>query len=1030
MPRSTESSCLLSPLDSQTGESAKDPSSWVLLEIIGARHLPTGYKEPYCAVLYGPRALHRTKPFSPKQGSRISRALSLFGSSPSQSSDPFRNPIWTVQENSLMTLSVSSADIANNKALKITVWARPRGRRLSPSQATQPIGSIRIKAPKIINDCSSERREIQLTNELDVPIYGSHGEPTQLAYRCRIASTADVRFVQNWLTIPRPRHWRETDIVPDPDLSRAKLTTEKAEQDIHATSAGINPIPPPLGCVRVKPYPDPKQAPESNHFINVDDLKTNTKLPSQKWIQAGSRSSSIGKLYVEILSAHGLPNVDIGGTVGNETDAFCSIVYGDAMAQTDVIFDELNPHWPSWSQRAFVFHMQHPSHVLYLVIFGFKRSPLHHRPIGRVEVNPINFYNATAYNLEYKLYGTSHAMNRKSYGSIRIRVRVEMHDERKALIVALIPPKAICINTAKKKSMAVARYTACGEYDNQARFSLQVLQGYIDEILEGYLRRILYSLQDGSKSLILWRNQVVVCGIDLPLFSFLAFLIGILIVEKPRLIPAMMCFVSALFLFVQMNQRVASPSPWHRCHSFSHYFHVLVYGRSTKKNRDVLAFEGAQQFEEQEETLRQRIAHDKKFLEKKEAIEKEIEEIENLQLDDKSQPLPMELLIVLGKVQSIVGDVCRLCRLVDAVITWEESDVAFWITLSLLLIGVAFFFVPWGWLLLWTGRISVVLLLGPQNRVIDLLYYKDIPTDDQRIYQIFAQRMFEARCRQEDAGKLKAFRRLLFGKFATWVPSLYWSPHQDYPLATSNACASGSDTPSDVCQLPIIPGQTIYGKMIPRPFEQWKKNDDVSQAGLRAAMKVFGAKNQAQSNQANNSYTFGEDGGLDHQSAAVEEGVEIADWLDEEMGFVQGVPSYRSVETNEATSVYRPSFPEVDQESRQSSDESDEDSALLLIAPTEVMRIPTQERRDQQSMIDLGVEIPFELMPESKEGGRTASTTRNRYSNGMERNQVSRAGTEAPEDFYFPSATTVLDCSNDDDSEDDENNGFEVIAES
>jgi hypothetical protein len=203
--------------------------------------------------------------------------------------------------------------------------------------------------------------------------------------------------------------------------------------------------------------------------------------------------------------------------------------------------------------------------------------------------------------------------------------------------------------------MAVARYTACGEYDNGARFSLQVLQGYIDEILEGYLRRILYSIQDAVESLIFWRDQIHIWGVGFPLYSLLAFCFGILVVEKPRLFPAVLCFMLALVLLRQMQERLASPSPWRRCFSFAHYLRVLVVGNSgDPTGTTIAANEGAEEFRAQQEVLRERIAHDKKFIEKKEAVEKQIEEIEKIK-EYNSQPVPIELMVVLGKVQSIVG---------------------------------------------------------------------------------------------------------------------------------------------------------------------------------------------------------------------------------------------------------------------------------------------------------------------------------------------------------------------------------------
>ena len=209
--------------------------------------------------------------------------------------------------------------------------------------------------------------------------------------------------------------------------------------------------------------------------------------------------------------------------------------------------------------------------------------------------------------------------------------------------------------------MIVARYTACGEYDNQTRFSLQVLQGHVDEILEGYLRRILYALQDGTRSLILWRNQVYMGPIGVPLYSILAFGMGIMILERPQYIPAVMCFAMALFFMQQMQSRMSCPSPWHRCCSFLHYLSILIGGgRSCGKlflqsAKTISAYEGADEFEAQQQALRDRIAHDKEFIEKKEALAKQIEEIENSKVQTDSQPIPMEILIVLGKVQGIVG---------------------------------------------------------------------------------------------------------------------------------------------------------------------------------------------------------------------------------------------------------------------------------------------------------------------------------------------------------------------------------------
>jgi hypothetical protein len=75
--------------------------------------------------------------------------------------------------------------------------------------------------------------------------------------------------------------------------------------------------------------------------------------PTHKWIEAGS--GSLGKLYFEVLKCDGLPNMD--NKVEGKTDAFCCIIYEDAIVNTDVINDTLKPRWVPWCQRGFVFRM-------------------------------------------------------------------------------------------------------------------------------------------------------------------------------------------------------------------------------------------------------------------------------------------------------------------------------------------------------------------------------------------------------------------------------------------------------------------------------------------------------------------------------------------------------------------------------------------------------------------------------------------------------------------------------------------------
>jgi hypothetical protein len=95
-----------------------------------------------------------------------------------------------------------------------------------------------------------------------------------------------------------------------------------------------------------------------------------------------------------------------------------------------------------------------------------------------------------------------------------------------------------------------------------------------------------------------------------------------------------------------------------------------------------------------------------------------------------------------------------------------------------------------------------------------------------------------ARTRREEALKLKDLKELQFGEYVTLVPAFNLARHFDRPLPDSTAklCA---DLPSQGCleATLCIPGQQLYGVMIPRPQEeairrslQVKNDQDLLQA--------------------------------------------------------------------------------------------------------------------------------------------------------------------------------------------------------
>jgi hypothetical protein len=176
-----------------------------------------------------------------------------------------------------------------------------------------------------------------------------------------------------------------------------------------------------------------------------EEIRDEVMKPSQQWLDIGQ--GELGKIHVEILGCEALPNMDSGGFMGNKTDAFVSVVYEDAFARTDVIDDCLSPQFMPWANRAFIFHMAHPSSVLNLAVFDFDAGLLdNHDLIGRVSVDLSTLLPGTEYVLHYNLHPTNRVSVRPVRGQIKIRLRMEIPDERKLALTALQPPTPIYVS--------------------------------------------------------------------------------------------------------------------------------------------------------------------------------------------------------------------------------------------------------------------------------------------------------------------------------------------------------------------------------------------------------------------------------------------------------------------------------------------------------------------------------------------------------------------------------------------------------
>ena len=165
---------------------------------------------------------------------------------------------------------------------------------------------------------------------------------------------------------------------------------------------------------------------------------------------------------------------DSGGFLGNKTDAFASVVFEDAVVRTDVIDDTLRPRWLPWMKRAFVFHMAHSSSQIFVGVFDSDTGMDDHDLIGKVSVDLANLKKDTTYILKYDIFKSSNMSGRKSRGSITLRLRFEVKDERRFLLSCLDPPPEVYVNVKTKKDFHVVKCTTDGKYDME-QYSMRTM---------------------------------------------------------------------------------------------------------------------------------------------------------------------------------------------------------------------------------------------------------------------------------------------------------------------------------------------------------------------------------------------------------------------------------------------------------------------------------------------------------------------------------------------------------------------------
>jgi hypothetical protein len=374
---------------------------------------------------------------------------------------------------------------------------------------------------------------------------------------------------------------------------------------------------------------------------------------------------------------------------------------------------------------------------------------------------------------------------------------------------------------------------------------------YVEELLA--YQHLIYYLQDAVMSLLLWRGhfQCTIAGHELllPLHSLNAFIMLALLVEHPRLAPSFFFGSIGWLLVAVMGWRRRSPDPWSRCKPYRQFAETLAMGNSLEPNYSIEAYENAEEAAKFQEKMQKRIADAEEaarvaYEQQQKEQEEEMAEMEGIggdtDISTKEGGGIVSTIDVfkpfLYPIQQYLDLAVGYVRIVRNVIVWEEAYISFWVTTGCFALSFVFFFLPWVFLLQWTARIIVWVVFGPWMKLVDVFYVSKIKplTEEELEAQKKAAEQLrlmkrkdavrELRIQKEDAAKLKAMKKIMFGKFVTRVPVLKQDRHQDFPLAESSATPYKPE-PHTLAELAMkeagyhctrLPGQHLVGDMIPR----------------------------------------------------------------------------------------------------------------------------------------------------------------------------------------------------------------------
>ena len=250
-----------------------------------------------------------------------------------------------------------------------------------------------------------------------------------------------------------------------------------------------------------------------NRWMTDRELHVEVVKPSEIFHdlrRSDSPQKEIGQLKVEILQCSGLPALDLASA----TDAVAYMVCGSYAFTSDVISNKLNPIGLPRSRRGCIFPIFHAYARLYVGMFDDDGVSEKDDFAGRVVLDVARFRPRSTYDVTLPLRLSGHVYSRESRGCIRLRLSIEYHSERDALLSYI--PKRIPASQLERPDDDVT--VLCGDekaFRNIAttvhgihmpgRFSLREWKGVMREAT--FARKVaMNSCLDLLTIIVKWEN--------------------------------------------------------------------------------------------------------------------------------------------------------------------------------------------------------------------------------------------------------------------------------------------------------------------------------------------------------------------------------------------------------------------------------------------------------------------------------------------------------------------------------------------